>query len=449
MKRKFEIQVFSDHKVDESILYLLGKFDIVNYEVISDERRIDFSYDLNIFFIEDVESKLVSSIIQSPIENYDTSRFLIVNDKPEIYSTLARIGFNNIYHFGSELIKFESDLSILFTQVNENINELNPVSTDEILIGESPSIKQISEIVEKVASNPEINVLILGETGTGKGLLAKFIHDKTFRKKGTPFIDVLMTAIPDALLESELFGYEKGAFTDAKTAKEGLFEIANGGTIFLDEIGEISPEFQAKLLRVIEKKEIRRIGGIEQIIVNSRIITATNQNLKYFVEKNKFRRDLYYRINTVTIELPPLRERGDDIIILADHFVNQYCREFNKFISGYDDEVKEFLMSYSWPGNIRELQHAIEKAVILENSPILRIENFDSDIKNVENPIKEETQNSDPSSHILMNINYSEVTLEGLEREYVLRVLSKLNGNKTLTAKYLNISRPRLNRIIN
>jgi len=238
------------------------------------------------------------------------------------------------------------------------------------IIGESPEIKKIINEVKKIAS-AKSNVLILGETGTGKELIARAIHYSSPRTE-RPFIPINCSAIPENLLESELFGHVRGAFTGAVTSKKGLFEEANGGTVFLDEIGDLSPSLQAKLLRVLEDQEIRRIGSNQSTKVDVRFISATNKDLAKLVKEGRFREDLYYRINVITIHLPPLRERGNDIELLARFFMQKYSKEHGKEVNKIDDEALKILKAYDWPGNIRELQNIIERAVLVTEDGIIK-----------------------------------------------------------------------------
>ena len=241
-------------------------------------------------------------------------------------------------------------------------------------IANSPSIKQALDMAKKVAPT-DANVLLLGESGVGKEEFAKFIHQNSKRAK-KPFIAINMSAIPENLVESELFGYEKGAFTDAVTQKIGLFESANGGTLFLDEIGEMPYHLQAKLLRVLQEKEMYRLGGTKPIKLDIRIISATNKNLKTFIEEGKFREDLFYRLNTIPITIPPLRERKDDIIPISEMILNRVTKNYNLDDKILSDEVKNELLSYEWPGNVRELISVIERAVILSDKVITKKDLF-------------------------------------------------------------------------
>ncbi|HBR21637.1 MAG TPA: Fis family transcriptional regulator [Nitrospiraceae bacterium] len=236
----------------------------------------------------------------------------------------------------------------------------------EKIIGQSSEIKSLIDDVKKIAGSKS-NVILFGETGTGKELFARAIHYNSLRRD-KPFIPINCSAIPENLLESELFGYVKGAFTGAVTAKRGLFEEADGGTVFLDEIGDLSQPLQAKLLRVIDDREIRPLGGVQTRKVDIRFITATNKNINDMVKNGTFREDLYYRVNVVTLKLPSLRERKDDILILTRHFLLKYSCEIGKNVQFIDDKALSLLMDYNWPGNVRELQNIIERAVLITES---------------------------------------------------------------------------------
>jgi len=312
------------------------------------------------------------------------------------------------------------------------------------ILGESEKLMRAVDLATKVSEKSNSNVLILGETGTGKGLFARAIHNNGPANQ-FPFIDIICTAIPENLLESELFGYEAGAFTSARTRKVGLFELADRGTLFLDEIGDLSNNLQTKLLRAIEKKVIKRLGGVVDIPINARIISATNRKLENMVERNLFRRDLYHRLNVVSIEIPPLRDREDDVVLLANHFIEEFNKQFNKSVKKLDKDVQHLLMGYSWPGNVRELRNIIERAVLLSEDKKLQMKDFLSLINN--SPVlAQENLNSQqtPSNVIRLDINYGVTNLRKLDKQYAREVLLKLGGNKTQTAKLLGISRPKL-----
>ncbi|MBN63785.1 MAG: DNA-binding response regulator, partial [Gemmatimonadetes bacterium] len=238
------------------------------------------------------------------------------------------------------------------------------------IIGESRAIKDALALVEKVSGAERTTVLIRGESGTGKELFARAIHDKSPRA-AAPFVSLNCTAIPETLFESELFGHERGAFTDAKTSRKGMFELSGGGTLFLDEIGDMSQQAQAKILRALEERQVRRVGGDREISIDVRLVTATHQDLHQLQEEGLFRQDLYFRLNVFAIELPPLRARGDDILLLAYHFLHQYTTEFGKDIDRIEADAQNMLRQYHFPGNIRELRNIIERAVILCDGPAL------------------------------------------------------------------------------
>src|SRR4051812_36907569 len=239
------------------------------------------------------------------------------------------------------------------------------------VIGTSPKMTELMAFVRKIASSEATTILVQGESGTGKDLIAKAIHYESSRAE-KPFVAINCSAIPEMLMEAELFGHERGAFTDAKQMKKGLFETAHGGTLFLDEIGELSPLLQAKLLRVLEDQVIRRIGGVRDMQVDVRVIAASNRDLEKAVREGQFRQDLYYRLAIIAFFIPPLRERSEDILPLVDFFIKWYNRKFKKAIRGITPETRRLLLAHNWPGNVRELKNSIERAMILEDETILR-----------------------------------------------------------------------------
>lgn len=294
--------------------------------------------------------------------------------------------------------------------------------------GNSAAMQQLKSLIHKVALT-DANILITGENGTGKEMLAREIHLLSRRKEG-PMIPVDMGAITETLFESELFGYVKGAFTDARADHAGKFEAANNGTLFLDEIGNLSYHLQAKLLTALQRRSIVRVGSNIPIPVNIRLISATNRNLESMVNKDEFREDLLYRINTIHVEIPSLRERKEDIVPLAEIFIEKYCTIYNKKILALDDQVKEKLQEQTWTGNIRELEHTIEKAVIICDEPVLNSFCFDFS----KTQVKEEE-----------NIHNEEVrTLEEMECQMIKSAMEKNEGNLSLVASQLGISRQTL-----
>lgn len=301
------------------------------------------------------------------------------------------------------------------------------------IVAKSEKMLEVIDISKRVA---QVNstILIRGESGTGKELIAKAIHRASPRRDG-PFIPVNCGAVPDTLLESELFGHEKGAFTGAIARKLGRFELAHKGTIFLDEIGDMPPALQVKLLRVLQDKRFERVGGTKTIEVDVRVIAATNQNIEQLMAENRFREDLYYRLNVITIFVPPLRERPEDIPLLAEHFLRKYCIETNKRIAGFADETMDILMSYHWPGNVRELENAIEHAVVLTNSDVIRPEDLPFNLRSHE-------------PEIPMRIATLEEAQKEFKRRFITRVLHQTGGNRTKAAQILDIQRTYLSRLI-
>ena len=298
------------------------------------------------------------------------------------------------------------------------------------IIGDGPKIKEVKKLIGIVAETPNTSVLILGETGTGKEMVANAIHNNSERKD-EPFIKVNCSAIPSNLLESELFGYKKGAFTDARQSKKGLFEIADGGTLFLDEIGDMDLNLQPKILQVLENRNFRKLGGTSDIQVDVRIITATNKNLEEMAREGKFRADLYYRLKVMVIEIPPLRERREDIIPLAEHFIQVHNRNLRKDVRGLSGECNNELFKYRWPGNVRELKNILERAVILANTGEIQP-------KHLPHELLSQAVKQDSSVEYSIDIGS---TIEEVERHHILKVIQETKGNKSLAAKRLGICR--------
>lgn len=290
------------------------------------------------------------------------------------------------------------------------------------IIGESNAMQDIFSTVEKLRYT-DANILILGENGTGKDLVARALYHHSPRA-GQVFVGIDLGSIPEQLFESELFGYEKGAFTDARRDKPGRMEVATGGTLFLDEIGNLSMPMQAKLLTAIEKQQITRLGATRPVSIDVRLICATNMNIRSMVEEGSFRQDLLYRINTIELHIPPLRERGNDIQLLADYFLSRYARKYKKEIKGLSRDARTKLQNYEWPGNVRELQHAIERAVILSDGQMLKPENF----------------MLQPSAS-KKKADTEELNLSILEKEAIERALRRADGNVTRAAELLGITR--------
>ena len=291
----------------------------------------------------------------------------------------------------------------------------------ENIVAKSAKMQQVIEVI-KVVARSNATVLITGDSGTGKELVARALHSQSYRKD-KPFVAVSCAALPESLLESELFGHEKGAFTGAHAQRQGKFEVANKGTLFLDEIGEMSANVQVHLLRVLEEKEFTRVGGNELIKVDVRVISATNKDTKTAVANGQFREDLYYRLNVVTIELPPLRERKEDIPLLAQHFLKKFTVENQKEITGFSSEANDFLLKYEWPGNVRELENAIERAVILAKNSYIEVADL-------------------PQESLALARSAPLVkSLAEVGKNHILNILSETGGNYTKAATILGISR--------
>jgi DNA-binding NtrC family response regulator len=315
-------------------------------------------------------------------------------------------------------------------------------SFDQI-IGESPAVKRMLSLARKVAESEASSVLLQGESGTGKDLVAKAIHYGS-RRAESPFVAINCAAIPSTLIESELFGYEKGAFTDAKARKEGLFEQAEGGTLFLDEIGELELGLQAKLLRVLEEGAFRRVGGLKDIPLDVRVVAASNRDLKTEGEAARFRVDLYYRLSVIQIDIPPLRERGDDTLLLAEHYVNTFGERLRlkKKIRGLSPEVREIFLSHAWPGNVRELRNVIERALILEDGDLVTTEYLPRDLTGrAESAASAEREGG--AGH-LFTLPHEGVALEDVESSLVRQAIEHSGGNQTRAAELLRISRDQL-----
>jgi len=302
------------------------------------------------------------------------------------------------------------------------------------LIGSSPAMLQVYELIRRVA-DVDTTVLLTGESGTGKELVARALHDESSRRD-KPFVAINCAAVPPNLLESELFGHVRGAFTDAKDTRPGLLEQARDGTLLLDEIGEMTLDMQPKLLRVLQERQSRPVGGNTVVDVNARIVVATNRDLEAEIAERRFREDLYYRLNVVQIHVPPLRSRGSDVLLLAQHFVHKFAERSHKHVTGISDEAKRKLLAYSWPGNVRQLENSIERAVALTRSEQIEVEDIPERIKHHES-----------SSSVLAAVDSELVLpLDQIEKRHVQRALKNAKGNKTQAAKALGVDRRTLYR---
>src|SRR5438094_4234705 len=318
-------------------------------------------------------------VLEKLKQSGETRTVIMMTADPQLedVKTALRLG---AYDFVSKPINYEElgvtlqnalEAGALRTEVESLRGEVRRRAGYHEVIGVSRKMTELMKFVQKVAASEASTILIQGESGTGKDLVAKTIHYQSARKD-KPFVAINCSAIPETLMEAELFGHERGAFTDAKAMKKGLFEVADEGTLFLDEIGELSPLLQAKLLRVLEDQVIRRIGAVRDMQVDVRVIAASNRDLEKAVREAQFRQDLYYRLAIIAIFIPPLRERSEDILPLVEFFINWYNRKFKKSVRGISPETRRLLLAHAWPGNVRELKNSIERAMILEDEPFLR-----------------------------------------------------------------------------
>ncbi len=336
-----------------------------------------------------------------------------------------KLDIRNILDLG----KSKKDLEQL-KEVERYRHRVKPL---DLILGNSKAIKKLRQTIKKIVESKATTVLVQGESGTGKELVAQAIHYASNRRE-KPFVDINCTSIPDELLESELFGHEKGAFTDAKKEKKGLFELSDGGTLFLDEIGDMKMSMQAKLLRVLQEKNFKRVGGTKKIYVDVRIVAATNKDLLAAVDEGTFREDLYYRLNVIPLQCPPLRDRDNDVILLARHFIDQFNRDFNKNVTTIDPEAEKLLLSYKWPGNVRELRNVLERAILLESEDVLLPEDL-----HISNNRTETSAGANQQMEL-----HDDLTLDDMENWLIERTLTRFGWNKNLVAKKLGINRTTL-----
>jgi DNA-binding NtrC family response regulator len=333
------------------------------------------------------------------------------------------------------IVKLALETRSLRREVRHLRRESKAPPADLEMIGTSPAMLQVYHQAREVAKHETATVLITGESGTGKELVARAVHDLS-RRKERPFVEINCGSLPFNLLETELFGHERGAFTDAKSRKIGLFEEAAGGTIFLDEIGEMDMGLQVKLLRVLEDRRIRRLGGTRNIAIDARVVAATNRDLKRAIASREFREDLYYRLNVFPIHLPPLRERREDIPPLLDHFLKRFSREFHKTIREVSRDALDLLMCYHWPGNVRELRNLVERICIMQQDEVIRPECLPKEIFGEVPRRLEGVPPEIPSAGIDL-----EKLVENLERELIGKALTATGGNVAKTARLLNVAR--------
>ena len=377
-------------------------------------------------------------LMKDALENYPYLPIIILTGHGTIENAVEAMR-NGAYDFITKplnidklslIVKRALENSSLKRQNRELLNQLKKKYSFENIIGKSTPMKKVFEIVELVAPS-RANVLIYGESGTGKEMIADAIHHNSPRRD-KPYVKVHCAALPETLLESELFGHEKGAFTGAIMRKRGRFELASLGTIFLDEIGEISLKTQVKLLRVIQEREFERVGGEQSVKVDVRIISATNKNLKEEIERGNFREDLYYRLDVVSIHVPPLRDKKDDIPLMVHKFIEDFSSENNKEIEGITNGALKALMSYKWPGNVRELRNVIESIVVLTKSKVITEQDLPPDILS-----------KDERSYLKLPAG---VDLGEAEKRLILFTLENTGGNKTKASEILRIGRKTLHR---
>lgn len=352
---------------------------------------------------------------------------------------------NGAQHFMTKPVNLE-ELDIVLERVLENRNlaqenkklhlQLDQKFGLENIIGTSAAMQTVFETIQQVAPS-RATVLIEGESGTGKELVAKALHQLSPRQYG-PMISVHCAALSDTLLESELFGHERGAFTGASEQRSGRFEMADGGTLFLDEIGEISMSTQVKILRVLEERQFERVGGRDTIDIDVRLIAATNRNLKSMVDEGSFREDLYYRLNVVRLELPPLRQRHGDVALLLAHYADEFSEENRKPIEGFTPDALDVLTRYEWPGNARELRNVVERMVVMSRNDRLTVRDLPTELR--------DQQNSGSGG---LPPRSTDLTLESAEKDLIIKALETNNGNRTKTAEQLGISRRTLHRKLN
>jgi len=340
----------------------------------------------------------------------------------------------------SSIIKMAMEIRSLRQEIQHIIYKNKERYGYHNIVGRSVALQKVLEMTTRAANSDATTILIEGASGSGKSLIAKCLHYNSLRAY-QPFVEINCASIPPTLLESELFGHEAGAFTDAKKLKKGLVELAQGGTLFLDEIGEMQPALQAKMLQVIEEKCFRRIGGTQNIVIDIRIVAATNKNLKKALDDGTFRQDLYYRLNVINIFMPPLAERKEDILPLVEHFIGLYSREFHKPLKRIDGDARDALERYDWPGNVRELSNTVERIMILEDGDLLLPEHLPAAvIKGKDKPAGPPSLDAPGAERTGSDFNLKKMTKD-FQAKIITTVLEKTHGNRTEAAKILGLSR--------
>ncbi len=375
-----------------------------------------------------------------------TSNIIIMSGKAEVDMAVEVTKMGAVDYLAKPITFAQLEFTLKRAEEREKLYKENVQLKQQVeekyafsnIIARSPQMERIFEVIEKV-KDYKTTVLVTGESGTGKELVSRALHFNSIRKHA-PFVAVNCGGIPENLLESELFGHVKGAFTDAVRSKRGLFEEAQGGTLFLDEIGELPMSLQVKLLRVLQEHEIRPVGDTRTIKVDVRIVAATARDLGELVRKGKFREDLYYRINVLTIVIPPLRERKEDIRLLIDHFIKKYNKVITpKEVKGVSPEAMQVLMNYKWPGNVRELENVIERALVLTEHETIQLEDLPSNLHSIEIPTQKDSTGQFVPETLSIKKNAKK-----MERRLITLALAKTRGNKTQAAQLLEISLPAL-----
>jgi len=379
------------------------------------------------------------------IKEFDTEILVIMMTAYSDVQTAVSAMKSGAYHYINKPFELE-ELRLLIEKGLETKSLINEVrrlhrqqkgeAHNTHIHGVSPQIQYVKELIGMISKTQKTSVLIQGESGTGKELAANAVHYNS-KRSGKPIMKINCSAIPDSLLESELFGYEKGAFTDAKNTKKGLFELADGGSVFLDEIGDMKPFLQSKILRFLETQTFMRVGGEREIKVDVRIIAATNKELEALVRDGVFRKDLYYRLKVMVVDMPPLRERPEDVLVLSNLFIEENNREHGKNVKAFSPEAKKLMSQYGWPGNVRELRNVIERAMILSDQECITPEQLPFELRHGEKV--------GPRDLIQDTGDLSdEMSLEFMEKIHISKVLEKLEWNKSKAAKSLGISRATL-----
>ncbi|MBW6484569.1 MAG: sigma-54 dependent transcriptional regulator [Syntrophobacterales bacterium] len=420
------------------------------YEILADQRGQDalalaksFQPDVVLLDIK-LPGKNGIEILQEFTENRITAQVIMLTSDDTAETAIKAMKLGAVDYltkpFDLEEVEIVVHKAIEKDRLEREVQCLRLASSDfsdNHFIGNAIAIQEIKAEAAKMAAAKVSTLLITGESGTGKEVLARHIHRLRHGEEGArcaPFLPINCSALPESLLESELFGYEKGAFTDAKAEKKGVFELANKGSILLDEIGDMKQDLQSKLLRIVERKAVRRIGGGMEIPVDVTVMATTNRDLTRAIAAQEFRMDLYYRLNAFSIHLPPLRERKEDIPALAGHFLSWFCRRYNNTsLKGFSREAEELMKDYRWPGNVRELRNVIERFVVLEKSELIRPEQLPQDMIRPAAAAEDRTKAA-------FRLPEGGISLDDVEKDFIIQALERGNRNKVVAAKLLNIT---------